>query len=54
MATTSVFDERKAAQATAFLLFMAGGKLPLIKLVKLLYLAERGVGVDCIPRTVTG
>lgn len=41
MATTPLFDERKAAEAAAFLLFMAGGKLPLIKLVKLLYLAER-------------
>jgi uncharacterized phage-associated protein len=41
MATTPFFDEIKAAQAAAFLLFKAGGKLPLIKLVKLLYLAER-------------
>lgn len=41
MATTPLFDERKAAQAAAFLLFKAGGVLPLIKLVKLLYLAER-------------
>lgn len=41
MATTPFFDERKAAEAAAFLLFEAGGRLPLIKLVKLLYLAER-------------
>ena len=41
MATTPFFDERKAAEAAAFLLLKAGGKLPLIKLVKLLYLAER-------------
>jgi uncharacterized phage-associated protein len=36
-----LFDERRAAEAAAFLLFMAGGKLPVIKLMKLLYLAER-------------
>ena len=36
-----LFDERRAAQASAFLLHSAGGKLPLIKLVKLMYLAER-------------
>ena len=41
MMTSSAFDERKAAEAAAFLLFRAGGCLPLIKLVKLLYLAER-------------
>jgi uncharacterized phage-associated protein len=41
MATAPFFDEIKAAQSAAFLLFKAGGKLPLIKLVKLLYLAER-------------
>lgn len=37
----SLFDERKAAQAAAFLLHKAGGRLPLIKLMKLLYLSER-------------
>ncbi|MCD6681163.1 MAG: SocA family protein [Burkholderiaceae bacterium] len=36
-----LFNEIRTAQAAAFLLFRAGGKLPLIKLVKLLYLAER-------------
>ena len=41
MPKTPLFDERKAAEAAAFLLFKAGGSLPLIKLVKLLYLAER-------------
>lgn len=41
MGRTPLFDERKAAEAAAFLLFKAGGSLPLIKLVKLLYLAER-------------
>jgi uncharacterized phage-associated protein len=37
----SLFNEVRTAQAAAFLLYRAGGKLPLIKLVKLLYLAER-------------
>lgn len=37
----SNFDERRAAQAAAFLLHRAGGTLPLIKLMKLMYLAER-------------
>jgi uncharacterized phage-associated protein len=37
----ALYDERKAAQAAAFLLHRAGGRLPLIKLIKLLYLAER-------------
>ncbi|PUE24616.1 hypothetical protein B9Z39_12855 [Limnohabitans sp. JirII-29] len=41
MNKTSLFDERRAAQAAAFLLHKAGGGLPLIKLVKLMYLAER-------------
>lgn len=36
-----LFNERKTAQAAAFLLYRAGGQLPLIKLMKLLYLAER-------------
>lgn len=36
-----LFDERRAAQAAAFLLYRAKGRLPLIKLVKLMYLAER-------------
>jgi uncharacterized phage-associated protein len=37
----SDFDPHKAAQAAAFLLHKAGGTLEVIKLVKLLYLAER-------------
>jgi uncharacterized phage-associated protein len=41
MAVAPLFDERRAAEAAAFLLFRAGGRLPLIKLVKLMYLAER-------------
>ncbi len=36
-----LFDERRAAQSAAFLLLRAGGNLPLIKLIKLMYLAER-------------
>lgn len=39
--TPSAFNERRAAQAAAFLLFRAAGRLPFIKLIKLLYLAER-------------
>lgn len=35
------FDEKRTAQAAAFLLFKAGGRLPVLKLMKLLYLAER-------------
>jgi len=38
---STLFDERKAAQVAAFLLFKAGGQLPLLKLMKLMYLAER-------------
>ena len=41
MPNFSSFDERKAAQAAAFLLHKAGGNLPLLKLMKLMYLAER-------------
>jgi uncharacterized phage-associated protein len=36
-----LFDERRTAQAAAYLLYKAGGSLPLIKLMKLMYLAER-------------
>jgi uncharacterized phage-associated protein len=38
---STFFDERRAAEAAAFLLHRAGGQLPLIKLMKLMYLAER-------------
>lgn len=41
MSIPGLFDERHAAQAAAYLLFRASGRLPLIKLLKLLYLAER-------------
>jgi uncharacterized phage-associated protein len=36
-----LFDERKAGQAAAFLLHKAGGQLTVLKLIKLMYLAER-------------
>lgn len=36
-----LFDERKAAQAAACLLYKAKGRLHLLKLMKLMYLAER-------------
>ena len=35
------FDERKAAQAASILLDRHGGRMPYIKLIKLLYLADR-------------
>ena len=38
---SNLFNERKTAQAAAYLLHRAGGQLPLIKLLKLMYLAER-------------
>jgi uncharacterized phage-associated protein len=37
----NIYDEKKAAQVAAFFLFKAQGRLPVLKLVKLLYLAER-------------
>jgi uncharacterized phage-associated protein len=36
-----LFNERKAAQAAAYLLYRAGKPLSVLKLMKLLYLAER-------------
>jgi uncharacterized phage-associated protein len=48
-----LFDERKAAQAAAFLLHKAGGQLPLLKLMKLLYLTER-LSLQRYGDTVTG
>lgn len=41
MSLAPLFDERRTAEAAAFLLYRGGGSLPLIKLVKLLYLSER-------------
>jgi len=37
----NLFNEKKAAQAAAFFIFRAGGTLQVLKLMKLLYLAER-------------
>lgn len=37
----NLFNERKAAQAAAYFLFRSGGQLEILKLMKLLYLAER-------------
>lgn len=36
-----LYDDLRAAQAVAFLLHLAGGKLEILKLTKLLYLSER-------------
>ena len=36
-----MFDERKAAQVAAFFLYKAGGRMSVLKLMKLMYLAER-------------
>ena len=41
-----VFDERKAAQAAAHLLQCHGDPMPYIKLIKLLYLADRRAFVE--------
>lgn len=41
-----VFDERKAAQAAAYLLHRYGKPMPYIKLIKLLYLADRRALVE--------
>lgn len=37
----NLFSEKKAAQVAAFFLFQARGRLPVLKLMKLMYLAER-------------
>jgi uncharacterized phage-associated protein len=43
MFPTDIFDEKKASQAAAYFLFQTGGRmeLPVMKLIRLLYLAER-------------
>lgn len=41
MTYPTLFSEKRTAQAAAFMLHRAGGRLPLLKLMKLLYLAER-------------
>ena len=48
-----VFDERRAAQAAARLLDRHGGTMPWLKLVKLLYLADRAALVEG-GRPITG
>ena len=48
-----VFDERRAAQAAARLLDQHGGTMPWLKLVKLLYLADRAAFVEG-GRPITG
>ena len=37
----NLYSEKKAAQVAAYFLFQAQGRLPVLKLMKLLYLAER-------------
>lgn len=41
MAYPTLFNEKRTAHAAAFFLHRAGGRLPLLKLMKLMYLAER-------------
>ena len=41
-----VFDERKAAQAASILLERAGGSMEYLKLIKLLYLADRAALIE--------
>jgi uncharacterized phage-associated protein len=41
MKNFELFSERKSAQAAAYLLYRAGGSMALLKLIKLMYLAER-------------
>ena len=38
---SDLFNERRTAQVAAYLLHRAGGRLPLLKFMKLMYLAER-------------
>jgi uncharacterized phage-associated protein len=47
------FNERKAAQAAAYLLYRGGGRLPVLKLIKLMYLAER-LSLQRYGETLTG
>lgn len=41
MTYPTLFNEKRTAQMAAFMLHRAGGRLPLLKLMKLMYLAER-------------
>lgn len=47
------FNEEKAGEAAAFLLRLAGGRLPYLTLIKLLYLADRQALVET-GRPITG
>jgi len=47
------FNEKKTAQAAAYLLTMCGGQLPYISLVKMLYLADRHTLIE-IGQPITG
>lgn len=47
------FNERKAAQMAAFYLQKNGGRLPILKLMKLLYLADR-LAMDWYERPISG
>lgn len=49
----SRFNERRATQAAARFLTLAGGKMAYIKLIKLLYMLDRAALLDC-GRAVTG
>jgi uncharacterized phage-associated protein len=47
------FDERKAASAASFLLHLAGGKMRYLRLIKLLYFADRD-SLDILGQPITG
>lgn len=47
------FDERRAAQAAAYLLQLNGGRLDMLKLIKLLYVADRERLIK-VGRSITG
>ena len=49
----TLFDQRKTAAAAAFLLDAAGGRVEYIRLLKLLYLADREAW-NCFGRPITG
>jgi uncharacterized phage-associated protein len=48
-----VFNERKATQAAAYLLQLGGGSMDRVRLIKLLYYADRKMLLEC-GRTITG
>lgn len=48
-----LFQERKAAQVAAFFIFKAGGSLEVLKLMKLMYLAERD-SLERFGESITG